>query len=244
MSNNKYTKSVNGIQCIGPCRFKNTKSEHPTTLQTISAPYNYCPIIPQSGLDKSIVLHDECIFPEDDIGLANSDWVYPPIITFQSYSFVKDNYNISTYNDALNWFASNNNVPFKTCERVFDNCIIAFKNDFLLIINDTRILKYVTTLLSENVKYMTKKLINNLSINVAKSTIDLTMPQNNLHMPTTFYELKLSRAYIRKMFITEPYINEFMSQSFYESDYSDTMSKYIVTKFIDYIRKHNIKSNS
>ena len=47
----KYPKSMNNIQCIGPCYKAGTVIIHPSTLDEITSNVNFCPI-------DTTVIHD------------------------------------------------------------------------------------------------------------------------------------------------------------------------------------------
>lgn len=133
---NKYKNDVNQVNeeindknnnCIGPCYPPNTVYYHPTHLITLYDDEDYtCPIIRDvsSGL---IDYNQKCNYdaPQntDDTDL---------LITFSnnSYSFLKDIYNIKNYDDVINYLDINiRDLPIFSQKRILNSIYNVYINN-------------------------------------------------------------------------------------------------------------------
>jgi hypothetical protein len=149
LSIKKFNKSVNNYQCIGPCYPRNKWVLHPNTLEYISnTETSFCPINGITKLDpetKSFyVKHDDkCIIEKDeDNSSAQSDEEITmnavlPYLGFNLTDFLIQFYNISSYEDGIDWIEKNPTVPLLTKKRIFEIILYIYGDKIDIVDNRT-----------------------------------------------------------------------------------------------------------
>jgi hypothetical protein len=170
--NNKFQKSVNDKQCIGPCYPAYTKAIHPITLMEYTSDKPFCFTNEWYDKNNKKQIADICYIPEKKpIYGINS----VPIFEFNCKNFLKLYYNISSFDDAFKYINDNklpergesikSNLPMKTKLRIIECCLKLYLNDKTL--NEDLIYFYIdiikTTWLKNIQKYTKKISINDVT---------------------------------------------------------------------------------
>ena len=138
MENNKYPISKNNRKCIGPCYEANKFIIHPILLKYVSGvdepfcPTNIYKEIGEKGDKDYNLFVDTCFKPTSNILDDNNDILYPNI-TFDSKTFLSIYYQISNYQESLEWFNNNSTTPIDTKLRILECTLIAFFENIYLI---------------------------------------------------------------------------------------------------------------
>jgi hypothetical protein len=141
---NKYYKSKNNRECIGPCYEPGTWILHPVTLDHVSHPTEpFCPINEWIDIDKRTskqvirtidICHKLHVTPK--YKEPNVDFVMPSIL-FSNEHFLKSYYDISSLEDAVEWCDINQNLSTRTLLRIMDSAWYTyFDKDEMLGNND------------------------------------------------------------------------------------------------------------
>jgi hypothetical protein len=134
----KYPKSINNLQCLGPCYNKNTSILHPTQLRTYTSKDSFCPtsvhIEKDPNTGASIKMYtDKCLYPtnnEDELGLSS---LLTPKSEFTKELFLNLYYGINSFTQCIEWISNNMYVSLKTQIRVVNAALNVFGNDIDLI---------------------------------------------------------------------------------------------------------------
>ena len=127
----KYSKSVNGYQCLGQCITKNKKIIHPITLETVTDKDNsFCPVagyetINEKTNKKEMRYTDKCYGIQVD-NVSNTDQIMNVVIPYLDFDvkhFLIIFYNIHSYEEGITWITDNIGYPLGTRERIFE-CIL------------------------------------------------------------------------------------------------------------------------
>lgn len=262
---NKYPKSIDNKQCIGPCYHAQTRISHPITLDEKILDYNSCPIYPQIITDKStgnnnIIQFSKCYPPTTISGYIDELSLIVPTFEFNSEYFVKVYYKINSLDDMLKWLDKNKNSPYKTKKRVFDNGMIVYGNDLKII--DHRLIYYVNEIMNVNISKIYRhikdyfKIVgdyvelvdvdnyhsdNDNKLNKVDNKIDDRVDNNKID--NTQYKIKLVRSYIKNNFFGNDNIQDFLSKfiRYYhdklnEKNISDIFVKYMIEYIIKRIK--------
>jgi hypothetical protein len=118
--NEDFQTSLSGFKCIGPCYRENTYIKHPVTKNIVTMKHNFCPINPTTVNDNVIEV-DEC---ENITGSFDNN-----INIFRGHfnysNFLKTFYNISSFQDAINYI-NTNNVGIYTEKRILNSAWNAY----------------------------------------------------------------------------------------------------------------------
>jgi hypothetical protein len=264
-----YPISVHKQQCIGPCYYSDSRIIHPLTLEEIKGvEHNFCPTNtfvftdPKTKKNQLSII-DKCIVPTaretrmDDI---LRDFVIVPQLYFSSDYFVKVYYKIYSLEEFLTWLDSHKTDPFKTKERVFNNCMVVYGDQLNII--DHRIVYFINELMLKNLPRLYRHLNKFFSIKDDTVTlIDLNKynaiihneenkekdegDQQDITDDLTFNEkqhtkIALIREYIKEKFLGSDNVQQFMSKiiRYYKEDITDRhISDILVKHMIDYIIK-------
>lgn len=243
-----YPISVNSQQCIGPCYYSGTQMIHPLTLDEIkNKPYNFCPVKSFVKYDpetkkNSISIIDKCYVPTarattaDDLTYYN---VAAPQMHFSSDYFIKIYYKIFTIEEFLYWLDTHKNDPYRTRQRVFDNCMVVFGNKINII--DHRMIEYINEIMIHNLQKLYDALSIYININTDDGIITLMNIVNNKYQ--IYYDkdqIKIAKNYIKEKFLGIDNIQQFMSKfiRYYKEEMTDNhISNILVLHMIDYIIK-------
>lgn len=151
-----YPKSIHNIQCIGPCYYPGTMIVHPVTLQTLTDPDEpFCPVNQFEHFDKNTGMKttkslDICYRPTDNVDLSGKEFemnMLNPNIEFNNNEFLKIYYNISSFEDAINYIDSKKYLPIATKLRIIDCSLNAF--GYELTIFDNRVVDFFIDVISQ-----------------------------------------------------------------------------------------------
>ena len=149
LSIKKFNKSVNNYQCIGPCYPRNKWVLHPNTLEYISnTETSFCPINGITKLDPETktyyVKHDDkCIIEKDEDNSSTQSEeestmnAVLPYLGFNLTDFLIQFYNISSYEEGIDWIEKNPTVPLLTKKRIFEIILYIYGNKIDIIDNRT-----------------------------------------------------------------------------------------------------------
>jgi hypothetical protein len=209
---NKYPKSKNKYQCLGPCYYPKTKSLHPTALEIITSnDHPFCPVDEwisyneKTGeLEKNIT--DICSRPTTNENLSNKEIefnVLTPYIDFNSEQFLKIYYQIYSFENAIEWIYTNNFVPLDTKTRIINSALIAFGENIEIF--DNRFINFI-------IEYLKKRKIRDIYYKV-HSFIDINdsneiiLKENKLNK-NDFCTERIN--FIIRTFLNQIEINKFM----------------------------------
>jgi hypothetical protein len=244
----KHPKSINNIQCIGPCYEAGSVIIHPVTLEEITNPdKNFCPVDnvfitnPKTG-ERMIEVIDFCYMPtisQKDKMALNDDLrkkLLAPTFKFNSSYFLKIYYNIGSLEEGVEWLEKNSISPFKTRERVFNQ--IMFVHGDNLSIADHRIVKFIRDIMIYNLPSIFREVSKYIDIRDDK--IVLTSPEKRQNVELNKSKISLINSYIKTKFLGESEIGRFVSKFVrYGSEHlkKPDLSTTLVESTIDYIVK-------
>ena len=166
---NKFPKSKNNNQCITPCFEKGSFITHPITLEIISSNYHpfcatnqYVYKDPTTGKKKELS-YEICMgATTKDKYLKTKDisiQMLLPTINFDHGVFLKIQYNIHSFEDALDWIINNSHVPYNTIKRILDCAWNVYGFDIDLI-DDRFIQVHKNMLRSKGEKIVSNTMVN------------------------------------------------------------------------------------
>ena len=213
----KYSKSINGKQCLGPCVAKNQKIIHPVTLETVTDKHNsFCPVagfetINEKTNKKETVYTDKCYGNQVD-NINNNEQIMNlliPYLDFDIKHFLIIFYNIHSYEEGIEWINNNLGIPITTRERIFE-CILSVYGERVDMI-DNRTSGFLLELIKN--KYY-KLLYERLSkyIYIDLDTQSVKIKENN--QKDTEKEQKIKLEYVYKKYINNSEVNKFLYKYF------------------------------
>jgi hypothetical protein len=136
----KYQKTLDNLQCIGPCYKKNTIITHPTLYSTISANFDFCPIEQQAVENyisgkKEIVNIGRCANPKYTEDEFSSKLLLTPKSAFTKLAFLGFYYGINSFEKAFDWIDNNQHLSINTIIRNVNATIAVYGEDVELIDN-------------------------------------------------------------------------------------------------------------
>lgn len=221
--NNKYPISKNGYQCIGPCHAPNTYIIHPNTLDIyISTEQNSCPInstlySTHNNPDEKKILHmDVCHDPSilqnsliSDIGVTSAQHITTPSLTLGPALFLRNYYDIRSFEEGVDWLDRNMFIPYRTRERVFNQLMIKYGDDFSVA--DHRIVAFIRDIMLHNLSVIFEGI--GKYINIQGDKIVITIPKDGDIKPKlNKKQIHLVELYIKTKFIGESEVNHFISK--------------------------------
>lgn len=235
---NKYPKSKNNFQCLGPCFKENTRILHPVTFEYIKADNPFCAVnqwVTEENGEKNYKITDDCNnvsknINYDDVSLD----IFLPTIHFDNTQFLKVNYQLHSFKETIEWANKNKNlIPFNTIKRVLGCSWKAYGLN-LKYIHDDIIDLYVYISKTIWIKDIYKRIgkyvyLNNNNIVFKKKENSDT---HNQKEKVNFIILKLITPGIISKFLTK-YIKQ------YEKSWDDIVSHSdnIKQEYINYIEK-------
>lgn len=137
-NNKKYPKSINNFECLGPCYEKNTSILHPTRFRTTTSVDNFCPTTEHMGEDpitgKPIKMYtDRCLNPTHTKDELSANSLLAPRSEFSKEFFLAIYYEITSFEQCMEWLSQNTYVPLKTQIRVVNASLNVFGNNLQLI---------------------------------------------------------------------------------------------------------------
>lgn len=246
----QYPKSTNGLQCVGPCYYSKTRIVHPLTLEELAGiPHNFCPVNTFTYTSKTgqnmFSNFDRCYIPTANDNDVHNDELFresimAPQFIFSSDFFVKIYYKINTIDELLKWLNENNDNPYKTRERVFNNGMVAYGKD--LNIADLRLVNFINDIMMANFPKIYRQLKNYLVIE--NEVVKLRMlPKDKLifmYETESSETIHIYRDYIKEKFMGTDNMHQFMSKflRYYKEELSNRyISDVLVNHFIDYTTK-------
>jgi hypothetical protein len=251
----KYPKSINNIQCIGPCYEANSIIIHPITLDEFTNDRNFCPtdsyVINSKKGEKNIDHTDLCYMPtvsQKDISKVNDmlrQQLIAPTFKFSSNYFLRIYYDIGSLEDGIDWLDKNKESPYRTRERVF-NQIMILHGDNLNIV-DHRTVNFIRDVMIHNSSQIFKGVYRFIDvdnkkivlINPDNSNMD-NSKDNDSNNKMTKDNIGLITSYIKTKFLGESEISRFISKFLrYKPEYMNKpyFSRLIVKNMIEYITR-------
>jgi len=237
---NKYPKSKNNLQCLGPCYKAGSTIVHPVTLQYVrNDDVPFCPvneweyINPTTG-KKELRITDACYVnivdkaATDELAMN----IILPKIDFNDEHFLKIYYNIYSMEAVVDWIEKNKNMPYYSIKRVLDSAwsVYGFKD---YILDDRLVIYYIEIIKKRWIKHIYR--IIEKYIYIKDGMIYLDHPSNKI---TDIDNGKIQKInYIIDKFITYDDITRFLTK--FMNVYRDN-DKYIKS-YNDVIRNELIK---
>jgi len=128
-------RSKTGQICITDCKEKNEPFVHPVTLEYIKENRNVCAIFPTQEPIKIPQSDSQLLYVDtsrpwimDSCNVDDNDKYFKPdeikmmllTFNFDAVAFLKNVYNIKSFEDSIKWTLENNKLPFDTIKRVHD----------------------------------------------------------------------------------------------------------------------------
>jgi hypothetical protein len=245
ITNTKYSKSVSGLQCIGPCVSKNKKIIHPVTLETVTDKDNaFCPvagfeIINEKTNKKEIKYTDKCYGVQVDTIDNNTQImnVLIPELEFDVKHFLIMFYNIHSYEEGIEWINNNLGSPLTTRERIFE-CILNTYG-FMIDIIDNRTSEFVLLLIKN--KFIDKiydRFQKYIYVDLYTKTVKIKVAKQSDNEENR----KIKLEFIYKKYINLNEINKFLYKYFRERKKNWFTINHHVKNIIDDFILYTIKS--
>lgn len=240
-----YPKSVDDIQCVGPCYFPSTKFIHPLTLNELIVHNEVpqCPIEPITIKNKSTNTYDiietnECANPDhkktkiDELLISS---VTTPHTYFKPEFFVKIFYNVNSLDDMFEYI-SVNDIPHITKRRLFDISFLLFGNN--LIVSNEKMDKFFKEIINYDMKYFVRYIKPYLTMKDKKISIkkkdDDDETKINDEMAEKYIRAKLLSDEKRRNILLRFIRNE--SDRLGDSKLSNILVRYTMKYIIDKIK--------
>lgn len=210
-----YPKSVKNRQCLGPCYQPNTRTIHPLTLDdkifgntAICHTERYLNTSKKRFGDDKWYNWDVCKNPTakqttDELGLG-----VLPYMVFNEKLFLENSYGLSSFDETLQWLTDNNELPYRTKERVFDNGLTLYGKYINTI--DDRLIKHVISIFIYHLPIIYRNIRK--FIIITPTDIKLREPSINAIPSDTHDNIKMIRSYIKKIFLNEREIYDFINK--------------------------------
>ena len=243
--NLKYPKSINNVQCIGPCYEAGSTIIHPVTLDEITNPNNhFCPvdriILTNSETGERMVdTIDFCYVPtvkQQSSQLTDElkHKLIAPTFVFDTNYFLKIYYDIGSLEDGIAWLDKNSSIPYKTKERIFNQTMVAYGDN--LSIADHRLVIFIREIMVHNIQKIYAKVSKYIDTKDGK----IVLIPNSANVIVDNPKEKLITSYIKSKFLGDSEISRFVSKFLrYGSEHLKTrnLSELLVKSMIDYIEK-------
>jgi hypothetical protein len=242
--NNKknYPKSINNLQCLGPCYEKNTSILHPTRFRTVtSIDSAFCPTTEHDGEDpithESIKLYtDKCLNPTHVKDELSSASILAPRSEFSKELFLAVYYEINSFEECIEWLDNNSHLPLKTQIRVV-NAVLSVFGDNLQLIDDKFVKFFISYIKSYEIQGIYDKVYK--YIGISKDSVLIVDERSN---KLDKKDMQIERMnYIVSKFLNEDSIKNFLLK--YTQSFSDwkiindnlynmslTLTEYIIKK--------------
>lgn len=244
----KYPKSKNNKQCIGPCYKAGTWIVHPITLNYIRNKENdFCPINetlfknPITGEEEPHYM-DQCFDPKENRDIKNKDNqlnleldIINPNIVFDSAKFLKLYYNLFSFDDVINWVKNKNYVNIMTKKRVIE-CGFEIYGEQFNIMNNIVTEFYIDIIKQKLIGRLYNKLYKFIKIQDNK----ILLKENNDNINDNYVE---KQNYIINNFVTVDEINKFITKIISQKNANNILSntEYFIDLYAEYlINKINI----
>jgi len=232
--NKKYPKSINNLQCLGPCYYKDVTIFHPTQNSYVTQPYSFCPTEahneenPISGqIEKHIV--DKCINPTHKKDVVSIPLV-TPISEFTKQNFLQI-YGIHSIEECFVWLSNNVTIPIQTKARVVDATLNVYGKE-IQFANDIFIDFFYDYIKKEEITEMYELLHS--YIDIQKDTV-LLVKKTSLAID----EYRIERInFIISNLVTVEYIKNFLVMYIQKYDNWENINNNLhlmITKFTEYI---------
>lgn len=212
---NKYGKSVNDRDCIGPCTKKYNRILHPITLNIKYLKFmDSCPVYPFLDKDtKELSYYDQC---KNATSVKNKDDEIDAILPHMDYSikyFINTFYDISSFEDMLEWLNNNKKASIFTKLRIIKYTIKVY-NDYTGVIDDILVNTFV-----EIIKKLWIANIYNVVHKYMKSDNGQIIISNKLDTDEKNKDKKQKINLLIKKYTDKSYIYNFLDD--YLNKYSD-----------------------
>jgi hypothetical protein len=252
---NKYPKSKNNFQCLGPCYNPKTMIIHPTQLEYVTDHLRpFCPVNewefkdPATG-DKEEMITDVCLNPTKGENTSKSELemnILIPQTDFNFEHFLKIYYEIFSFEDSMKWMNENKHSPIRTKMRII-NASLEIYGKNIEIFDDVFIDFFIEYIKTKEIKKIYDK--NNEYIGIDDDKNILLMKKND--NPLNVSENSTERMnYLIKMFLGKNEIIKFMYRYFkhkkkewdnidnYLKNMSNDLNMYIFDKIKISINNH------
>lgn len=187
MKNNKitkkYKKSINNLQCLGPCYDGKTYVVHPVYLEHIGKLDDkpFCPTEPHEKYNEITnkneqILYDYCENPTDKVDISINDSAMLFQSGFTKETFLSLYYNINSFEEALEWLNNNNFLILDTKIRVINAALNVHGNN-LTYFDDIFVNFYIDYIKEKFSKKIYKKIHQNIGID--NGNIIIVKDKNN-----------------------------------------------------------------
>jgi hypothetical protein len=243
--NKKYSKSLHGYQCVGPCYKKNNKIIHPIYFNVVqNTRDDFCPtnewIYENNTGNIQRFYIDECNINNNNKFQNFYDLLYP-YTNFDELVFLDSFYNINDFNQTFEWIENNKNLSINTKQRIFDLSLKVFKNNFdIFNFNDTRLVDFIIDLIKN--KYFDSFSIEFFKyITIKNEKVSIEMNENYKYDKETNENIIIKQNFILKHILTIENITNFINIYFRKIESNDEMdiikypSEILIDKLILFI---------
>jgi hypothetical protein len=246
--NNKYPKSINNMQCIGPCYEGDSSIIHPSTLDELKHNKNFCPVdvfvdIDKVTGEKTIIQADNCYIPtvtKNDTSKITDmlgQQLISPTFKFSTNYFLRIYYNIGSLEDGIEWLDKNKDSPYRTLERVFNQIMILYGDNLSVV--DHKTLDFINKIMLFNLPKIFKAIVKYIEIKDNKITLILPNARKTSYMLDKTH-INIITSYIKEKFLGKSDVSKFVSKFIrYNPNEINKkkLSKILVKYMIDYIIK-------
>jgi bifunctional DNA-binding transcriptional regulator/antitoxin component of YhaV-PrlF toxin-antitoxin module len=238
----KYKKSINNIQCLGPCYKPDTYVVHPVYLEHINkyddnpfCPTEYHEVDDAKTGKKKVIPYDICANPTDISDISTSE----SIILFQS-GFTKDvflslYYDINSFEEMVDWLNTNKMALIDTKTRIVNAALNIYDNS-IEYFDDVFIKFYIDYMKDKFTKKIYKEIHENIGIK--EGDILITKEKDN---KLKYDEYTIERInYIVEKFLNIDEVRKFLHKIIKANeinfeDYDDSLI-IIANKHVEYIK--------
>ncbi len=232
----KYGKSINGRQCLGPCYKPAIWTIHPVTLGYITdEEHPFCPTerYKDEELDKFVYL-DRCKQPTDNIDNTALEMnVISPEIDFSCNNFLKIYYKIYSFENAVEWILKNKYKSVLTKLRIL-SCSWRAYNITLEVLTNDLIDVYINIIKKYWIKTIYKYISKYIRVTKKKihfSTKGTANNKNKVEKINFIIKKLITKNNIYK--IMSKYIRDNMNNWSQIGDYNKNILDYIIKYFIN-----------
>lgn len=237
----KYPKSKNNKQCIGPCYKAGTWIVHPITLNYIKNDHDFCPINetiiknPSTGQEE---LHymDYCFDPKQNKDIGNKEYqlnleldIINPNIVFDSGKFLKLYYNLYSFDDIINWLQNKNYLNIMTKKRIIE-CGFEIYGEQFNLMNNLITEFYIEIIKKKLIGRLYNKLFRFIKIQDNK----ILLKENNDNANENYIE---KQNYIINNFVTIDELNKFLTKIISQKNANNILSntEYFIDLYAEYL---------
>jgi hypothetical protein len=233
--------SKHGLVCKGPCYFSNIDIIHPLYLEKVTMDKPFCPVNEWTFIDpitkkptRQIV--DECSKPTEKTQEKTITNILLPNIDFDPKFFLTYVYDLTTFEDTINWLVSQSPLPLGTRMRVLIAALKGYTEDIKIL--DYRVSNLIIELFLYNIELFYDSFFNNITV----IGDGVKIVSKNYDQQNDNYLVK--KNYIINSFITQDRIYKFLIKfmNSNKNNLNNINQNSLIDEFINYIKNKIINT--